>query len=387
MTGYDVITISEVPFDFLQTRRQLFARMHAERGNRVLYVEPPNSIYDKFAFAEKKPRVGFFPRLTYRDGIWVLSPVMKLPFAGRLHAAGIPAIRRVNAALLRRSIEYGIRRLNFRDYLVWYYSGTVLTRRLLRELNGRVYVYECTDNLLQSPGMPRGLARELFSDLCQSADVITATARQLEEVLRPHNEKVLYCGNGVDVRAFDPSRAAATRPADVADIAGPVVGYVGVVYDQIHYDLLKYAARQRPKWTFVHIGPYRIAGDYFADCPNVRLLHFKPKAELPAYISGFDAAVCLFRQNDFTRMVNPLKVYEYLAMGVPVVSTPMAEIEHLSEVVRFEREPERFVSALERAMAERHDPQLQAKRVAFARSHSFDAIYDRITETVARRLA
>ncbi|HPU35822.1 MAG TPA: glycosyltransferase, partial [Bacillota bacterium] len=149
-------------------------------------------------------------------------------------------------------------------------------------------------------------------------------------------------------------------------------------------DLLAAAARAHPDWTLVLIGPVDTETSTLAGFPNIHLLGHRDYQLLPSYLKGFDAAVIPFRVNELTRGVNPVKLYEYLAAGKPVVSSDLPEVRAFGEMVALARTPEEFVQKLEEEL--RGDsPGKVSARLEMAVRHSWKARASTVEELIKVR--
>jgi glycosyltransferase involved in cell wall biosynthesis len=162
---------------------------------------------------------------------------------------------------------------------------------------------------------------------------------------------LLIVENGVDPAIF---QAETARPSDFPDTSGPVIGFHGMVSHWFDFDLLEAVAGLRPDWSFVLVGPHESKVEdrvrALQDVPNIRLVGERPSDEIAAYVRQFDVGAIWFQVNDLTGAVNPLKMHEYLAAGIPVVATPLPSC--VGKIgVRVAGDPESFVSAITAALA------------------------------------
>ena len=208
-----------------------------------------------------------------------------------------------------------------------------------------------------------------------SADVVLVSNRVLAERHSSERPDLLLVPNGVDPGRFG---KLAERPPDLPDPDPdrPIIGYHGAVSLWFDFDLLERVARLRPAWRFVLVGPVddRVADRAAAlgKFPNIRLLGEKSSDDMPGYVQGFDVGTIWFQVNEMTLGVTPLKMYEYLAAGVPCVATPLPACVDEPEVATA-ADPDRFIADVEAALASGRDPAGAAARRAAARQHSWDA--------------
>jgi len=309
--------------------------------------------------------------------IFVVNPlVLPLP--------GSPLAQRVNGQLLQHGLRRVLSKLAFRDPILWTFLPTM--NRLAGRLGERLLVYHCVDKYSEFSGVPRDAIVAMEHDLVRRADLVFTSAAQLLEECRPLNPRTHFISHGVDTdhfgRALDPQTAV---PADLAAIPRPVIGFFGLIADWVDLPLVRTLARERPQWSFVLIGKAATDMAPLHGLPNLHWLGQKPYGELPGYCRGFDVAIIPFVQNELTLRVNPLKLREYLAAGLPVVSTPLPEISRYDGLVRLATTREQFLAGIEAALAERSEDQARRRREAM-RPESWEARVGEMSELIAERL-
>jgi len=344
--------------------------------NRILWVDsigmrrPTVSGRDARRLARKLRQItrGL---VTVNPNLHVASPlVLPLP--------GVPGVDRLNATLLSASLRYFARRAGLTRPIVWTFLPT--TVGLLGRLGESRVIYHCVDEYSAFAGVPREALRRMEAELVRRADLVLASSETLAEARRRVNPRTFFVSHGVDVahfsRALDP---ALPRPADVAGLARPVIGFFGLLAEWIDLELLAAIARRRPHWTLLLLGKATVDTGALRALPNVRLLGQKPYAALPAYCRAFDVGLIPFRIDELTVRANPLKLREYLAAGLPVVSTDLPEVRKYAGLVRLAAGPEGFIEAIEAALADRNEPADRA-RVAAMQSESWEARVEQISE-------
>jgi glycosyltransferase involved in cell wall biosynthesis len=170
-------------------------------------------------------------------------------------------------------------------------------------------------------------------------------------------------------------------PEDVRDLPRPVLGYFGLISEYVDLELIAAVARRRPEWSFVFVGSARCDARALDGLDNVHLLGGKPYEELPRYCRAFDVGLIPFRMNQLTRAVNPIKLREYLAAGLPVVSTPLPEVLCYNPAVQTAETPDRFVYACAQALTMTGNGDAAARR-AMVRDESWRARVEQLSRIV-----
>ncbi len=238
-----------------------------------------------------------------------------------------------------------------------------------RERWGWKVVYDCLDEHTGfAANAPAMLAHE--PHLIAESDLVLATARALFDKCAPHARRCALFPNAADVEHFQPSPHS-PRPAPLVHLSGPLIGYYGALTDHFETEFVRASAAAHPEWQFVLIGLNSgVNLRALERLPNVHLLGELPYDVLPAYLHHFDAALIPFKQNPLTRATNPVKFYEYLSAGKPVVATDLPELEPYRDLFYPAATVEGFVRQVEAAVAE-HDPERVAARQAFARVNTW----------------
>ena len=168
--------------------------------------------------------------------------------------------------------------------------------------------------------------------------------------------------------ACEPPRAdhhdPGSPPEELAKIDGPIIGYVGNLSARIDVDLLDHIAETRPDWTIVLIGSTHAGQAVLrtARHPNVKILGPRRHDEAKRFIKAFDVAIVPHLDNVMTQSMNPLKVFVYCSLGVPVVSTELANLDELRDMITTATDPDDFVWAIEDAIIRGHQPLTDEQR-------------------------
>jgi glycosyltransferase involved in cell wall biosynthesis len=204
------------------------------------------------------------------------------------------------------------------------------------------------------------------------------------------NPHVAFVPNGVDYQAY--SRPVPI-PVDLARIPAPRIGYTGFIKKQLDWPLLMALVQDHPEWSFVFVGPRSTHREIeepirmLQQRPNVHFLGPKPPTELPAYAQHFSVCIMPYRHTAYTGYIYPLKLHEYLATGQPVVGTSIRSLREFAHVVRLADEPKDWSAALRQSLhVSANNVAQRAARQEVARRHDWDALVERIAQTMLGRL-
>jgi glycosyltransferase involved in cell wall biosynthesis len=203
----------------------------------------------------------------------------------------------------------------------------------------------------------------------RSADAVIATSEPLMEKCLKYNRRIRLLSHGVDLASFE---RITEMPEDVREIKKPIVGFVGKIEDWVDVDLVAEAARLLPESSFVLIGPVGTDVEALRSEPNVHLLGPRGREALPAYLRSFACGIIPFKPGKLTHNVNPLKMYEYLAAGIPVVSAPMPAVASKEELgVLIAGTPQEFAARISSLLSS-DTPEKRADRLRFAERNSWE---------------
>lgn len=236
--------------------------------------------------------------------------------------------------------------------ILWFY--TPMMYGFARHVDAAAVIYDCMDELANFKfASPRLKERE--AALIAHADVVFTGGYSLYDAKRHLHDNIHPFPSSVDVGHFLNARAGAGEPTDQKEIAGRKLGYYGVIDERLDLPLIARLAAARPNVSFIFVGPIaKIAPEALPRAANIHYLGQKPYGELPAYLSGWDAALMPFALNEATRFISPTKTPEYLAGGRPVVSTAINDvIRHYGDIegVFVAQDAEGFIAACDKALS------------------------------------
>lgn len=318
------------------------------RHNRVLWVNSigyrsPNLAAKKdLGRIKQKLLAATRPVREVEPNLFVFSPLV-------IPAYGQRWIQELNRSLLAAQVRRVLRKLGFHRPVNWIFNPAagILARRLGEE----TVIYYCVDEYTAFHGVNREGLAATESALLATADAVFVSAEELLKSKVSPKAPTQLIRHGVDYDHFRKSLDPGTIvPDELEGLPGPVIGYFGLIAeDWVDVPLLQKVARSFPHGTLVLIGKSTMDLSSLAQEPNVRIMGRKPYESLPAYCKGFDVALIPFPISEVTLNANPLKAREYLAAGLPVVSTDIPEVRVLPEI-RIGKTHEEYVQQIREAL-------------------------------------
>ena len=220
---------------------------------------------------------------------------------------------------------------------------------VVRSLPHRALVLNRSDLHSAFEEVEQPYTRSLEDDLLRHSDVVVYGSHALLEAERDRTgDRAVYLDHGVDVDHFT---GPFTEPADMAAIPRPRIGFFGGIDDHVvDLGLLEKLAIELPQASLVIVGDATCSMERLTRHGNVHWLGYRPYEEIPAYGAGFDVATMPWLQNEWIEHANPIKLREYLALGLPVVSTAFPEVEHWRDVVAVAEDRSSFVALVRDAL-------------------------------------
>ena len=389
VSDLEIVYFGAVDWGYTWQRSQQLAVRLARHG-RLLYVDP---------LGLRAPRWGDWRRLARRVREAASRPAAAAPSSVTVHRPlaywPFPASRkahRLNGQLLSRVASAWLRGCETRSPILWAgvpspAVGEAIARLRVSWPSARL-VYDCVDDV-PAFGGGRPWVTETEAALASSADLVWAASRALFARLRGFNAAAQVLPNAADTAHF--RRAVAEDlplPPDLAAVRPPRLAYVGEVAPWVDLELIGDVADANPQASIVLIGPVHddARTRALARHPHVHVLGRRPYADLPAYLRHMTACLLPFARTPLTEAASPIKLYEYLAAGRAVVSTPLPEVEAHADVVTIAGRAE-FAAAVGRVMASAAagSPAETQRRLARASEHDWDRRVEVVLDALRRR--
>lgn len=264
---------------------------------------------------------------------------------------------------LFNNVDPGLQQKGIRP-VVYYSAGAQVDA--VQQYNPSLVVFDSVDE----PSDEFEAWRPFYFKAVGSADVVIATSEKLYSMALGINPNTYLVPNGCDYDYFcQAHQGVLAIPEDIAGIPGPIIGYVGVIASWLDFELIDRVAAEFPECSVVMVGPLYNVADV-PQRPNIHYLGFKPYDQLAAYEQAFDVGIVPFKLSNMVESVNPIKMWEYMAAGLPIVTTNLPEASRHPDAILCSLDHDEFIANLRRAIFE-DTPELREQRLALARENSW----------------
>jgi len=339
----NLVCISHLRWDFVWQRPQHLLTRFAQ-DYTVYFVEEPIATPEI-----ETPTLEIFPAQNAPD-----VTVIRLRYPsteGQWIGHGHPDTQSTYEQLLLNF--FAEKRVNITNSILWLY--TPMAAPFVDALPYGTLIFDAMDQLSAFLGAPPELIAQ-EKELLPRANLVFTGGVSLYEAKKPFNANTYCFPSGVEVAHFAQAETkdAFERPEELAALAGPILGFFGVIDERIDLQLLSDVAQARPDWQIVMIGPVvKIDPTHLPQHPNLHYVGGRSYKDLPRYLAHFDVALLPFALNESTRYISPTKTLEYMAARKPMVSTAIHDVISLyGSVVRIADTPQTFITHVEAALQE-----------------------------------
>jgi GT2 family glycosyltransferase/serine/threonine protein kinase len=364
-TSFDVICFATIPWGFRYQRPQQILSQFAQDGHRVIYLNTGFSgVHDPEATIRQIDKLIFEVTLPGESSVNMYRHELADPSFSTADEA-------LETLIAREAVSQAL--------LIVHHPFWEPLAVKLKERYGWKIIYDCMDDHSSFAGteLPIPLLEER---LLTHSDLLIVTSEYLKHKFAKQHDNLLLIPNAGDYAHFADLPPRSDSP--IADLPSPVIGYYGAIAEWFDAEAISAAARRHPEWSFVLIG--HVMGADLLDLPKLPNVHFlgeKPYAELPTYLAAFDICTIPFVITELTKATHPVKLFEYLAAGKPVVSRDLPELGPYSDLVALYSKPDQFVNLLEESLSE-DSPDHVASRKEVARQNTWEDRYEKIAQEV-----
>ncbi|GLC87888.1 glycosyltransferase [Lysinibacillus piscis] len=360
----DLFRFPVIEWDFRWQRPQQISVQFEKHGHRVFYFSIETFGLQKANISIEEVKKSTIIKELQPNIYWV-----KLCSIDNLNAYR-DTINQENLQIINHSLEYLKEKFNIGStYSILdlpFWSTVALN------LDNNLVIYDCMDD---HEGFSTNSVEMLLNEekLIHSADIVLASSQRLYEKIIEKNSNTLLIRNAGEYNhfAFPPTDYA----KEIKNLKGPIIGYYGAISEWFDIKLIEKLARQNPSWTFVLVGnTFGCDVSNVEKMSNIILTGEVSYKDLPSYLYKFDVCLIPFLINNLTLATNPVKVYEYLAAGKPVVSTKLPELEYMKDFVYLADTVEDFEKCIVKSLNE-IDNKLIEGRKQYAIDNTWESRY------------
>ncbi|RKY40119.1 MAG: hypothetical protein DRP76_02635, partial [Candidatus Omnitrophota bacterium] len=345
--------------------------LELSKRNRVLFVEVPvRSYFSLFKVKNLRELRQKLSGLFFKsNNLIIYKPLHIIPIF--LHFG---AIRKINKILLRFMLVWRIRKiiqnLGFKSHILWIYYIED-HHYFIGKFKEQMVIYDCVDNISTFPRFTIPWYKKRIEiierKVLKKSNIVFATTKKLVEIKRKIQPHVYYVPNVGDFEHFN--KVATNNlsiPEDILKIKKPIIGYIGTLRRyRINFSLINFIAKRHPEWSIVLIGPFvEQERDTFPEGKNIYYLGWRNYRILPNYIKAFDVCILPYDFNNHTTYAFPLKFWEFMATGKPIVASYLPALEEFADLVPIVKTKEEFVSSIETLLEKGDDKKYERINLA-----------------------
>jgi len=350
------------------------------KENRILWI---NAIANRMPTTSGKDISRIFKKLkSFTEPIKEVEPNIFVINPLAIPAYGNKMVVSLNQKILINQVKKALRKLKMNNVINMVFNPAA--GMIAGKLGETELIYYCVDEYTAFTGVSDGL-RVIEEDLFRKSDFVVVSAQNLFDSKEKFNPNTFIIRHGTDWRHFRTALDENTQiPVEIADLPKPIIGFHGLLADWVDFELIKKTAQHFKNGSVVLIGKIAVDAEkkikILDNISNIHFLGRKPYAELPAYCKGFDVALNPFEINQLTLAANPLKVREYLAAGLQVISTDIPEVRVLKDCLVGENHSD-FIAKIEFAL---NHPKPKSDISDEIKQESWDAKVDELREIMSK---
>ncbi len=271
---------------------------------------------------------------------------------------------KINKFLLRVQFNELLKKINYRNYILW--VGTPTAAHFLDLFDPALTVYNPVDRYYAFEFVNSDKIRAYEKMIASRANAIICTSDAIRSDMSAFNQYAFTVNHGVDVNHFYSAMNKDDKIEDIDNLPKPIIGFFGGLSERVNYQLIRRVACRYPAASIVLIGQKLTSMEELTGLENVHILGFRDFSLLPRYMKRFSVCLIPYHVNELMEAVDPIKLREYLCQGKPVVSVDLPEVRKLGELVYIGKDNEQFVEMVGKALEE-NDPSLTEARIVAAR--------------------
>jgi len=389
ITGDNIIYFGPGKWDGMwRNRHQLMSRF--ARKNKVMYVEPVVSLsklrrgdysWSDFWQAVKRKRV-----TKTKENVFIYHSLPYVPISGRF------PVDKITWWIWNLLFRSTLKKLDFSNPIIW--LSRLEMSYFIGNFDEKMVIYHVVDEYLAYPGVTeedRERLEHSEKQLLKKADMVIVVSEKLKKSKGVHNENTFLVKNGVDYESYNKALLSNDLlPDDIDRLPRPIIGYSGLISQRLDLDLIENIASTYTEWSVVLIGMVNDKGcesimNRLQQMENVHFLGVKNITQVPYYVKGFNVGIIPYKINEETENLSALKLYDFLAIGMPIVTTDFPAVTEFKNVVRVADSKENFTVHIENVLIE-DDENLITERRSIASQNTWEQRVVQLSRLIAGRL-
>ena len=395
LSNKHIFILGTAKFDGMEQSTSMNIARELSKKNYVYYIDYPITFKDYILGWKDdviKARRSYFS--LFSDGLIasgyhnlkiVICPIM-LSINFLPEGVIYRSLLRINETLIRKRIKKVLKKDDIKEF-IYINSFNFHYPRIADALSTSLRVYHCVDPMIMSYDVKHGIISE--DELVKKSDLVICTSRKLYNEKRLQNNNTHFIPNAA---SLNQNKEAISNNVHVDMFSGlnkPIVGYVGSIERRIDFELLKDVVDQNKDKTFVFVGPVTktFVPDWFFNTENVIITGRLPFTEMPGIIQEFDIAIIPFKMDEVSATIFPLKLFEYMGAGKPVIATKFnPDLAEFTEgMVSFCDNAISFTQELN-SLLRQDSPVNQRKRIQIAEKNTWEKRGEQISELLSLNL-
>jgi glycosyltransferase involved in cell wall biosynthesis len=390
LSGHNIIYFAPGRWSGLWRNRQQLMSIFATQ-NTVLYVESRLSLGQTITYLRRgNLKFADFwqpPIRQVAKNLFVLRYPLWALASNHLH------IGPFTSEIRRLCVQYAMRKLHMSDPIVWYALPSMID--LVPEIpSARLRVYHVVDEYAAYSHLTPEASRHteaIEQEMLQQADLVIVVSHNLYTSKSRFNSNTVLVPNGVNCDAYNRALNDPQLPEVLQGIKPPRLGYIGLIGDKLDFSLLKALAETHQEWSLVFVGEERVSAQAevwkaLTALPNVYYLGQVHVSEVPHYVKGFNVGLLPYVYNRHAENICPLKLYDYLAAGIPVASVDIPAVREFKCHIQIANSLQEFPGAIGAALVDTDPERCQVRRDV-ARQHTWTTRVEQLSEVMQARLS
>jgi glycosyltransferase involved in cell wall biosynthesis len=389
LSGQNIIYFAPGRWNGLWRNRQQLMSIFATH-NTVLYVESRLSVGQTITYLRrgtfKLADLWQTPIHQVAKNLFVLRYPLWAPASSRMY------IGHITRKIRRLYVQFAMRKLHMSDPIVWFALPTMID--LVPEISSaRLRVYHVVDEYTAYSHLTPEASQHtetIEREMLQKTDLVIVVSQNLHTAKSRYNPYTFLVPNGVNCDAYARALNDPQLPEALQVVKPPRLGYIGLIGDKLDLCMLKGVAETYPEWSLVFLGEERAPAQAatwqaLKALPNVHYLGQVDVSQVPHYVKGFDVGLLPYLCNRHAENICPLKLYDYLAAGIPIASVDIPAVREFTSYIQLANSPQNFHQAIQTALIDTSPEKRQARR-NIAQQHSWEVRSEQISEVIQHRL-